>query len=152
MFSFVVKNLALKDIPLLAILFDSLMRLWMFIVKPELLHWIDDLEENVERMPGRRLGYINMAGLRSIIQERNSHMSHSNGLVDILLNKELKKSLMMDGKIKDHHLFKNSGWISFYLHNKQDVAYACYLLKKAYDRAREKQNSVRQALIVQSLQ
>lgn len=49
MFSFVVKRVGfLKDIPLLAILFDSLMRFWMFIAKPELLNWIDDLEENVK--------------------------------------------------------------------------------------------------------
>lgn len=56
---------------------------------------------------------------------------------------------MIDGKIKNHHLFKNSGWISFYLHNKQDVAYACHLLKKVYDRARENRilYSVRLALI-----
>ncbi|WP_157626024.1 hypothetical protein [Sphingobacterium sp. B29] len=52
----------LKDIPLLAILFDSLMRLWMFIAKPELLHWIDDLEENVEGMPGTTVGIHKYGG------------------------------------------------------------------------------------------
>ncbi|WP_235032868.1 MULTISPECIES: luciferase domain-containing protein [Sphingobacterium] len=118
------------------------MRLWMFIAKPELLHWIDDLEENVERMPGTTVGIHKYGGTAFNYSGKEFAHVHSNGLVDILLNKELKKSLMMDGKIKDHHLFKNSGWISFYLYNKQDVAYACYLLQKAYDRAREKQNSV----------
>lgn len=143
MFPFVVKRVGfLKDIPLLAILFDSLMRFWMFIAKPELLHWIDDLEENVEGMPGTTIGIHKYGGTAfNYLGKEFAHV-HSNGLVDILLNKELKKSLMTEGKIKDHHVFKNSGWISFYLHNKQDVAYACYLLKKAYDRVREKQNSI----------
>ena len=139
MFSFVVKRAGfLKDIPLVAIIFDSLIRFWMFITMPELLDWIDKLEEDVARMPETTIGIHKYGGTQFNYNGREFAHVHSNGLLDILLSKELKQSIMLEGKIKDHHVFKDSGWISFQLHNKQDVGYACYLLAKAYDRAKQK--------------
>lgn len=138
MFSFVVKRAGfLKDIPLFAIIFDSLMRLWMFFTKPELLDWIDELEEDVTRMSETTVGIHKYGGTQFNYKGREFAHVHSNGLLDVLLNKELKQSLMLEGKIKDHHVFKNSGWISFHLQNKQDLDYACYLLSRAYDRAKK---------------
>lgn len=143
MFSFVIKRVGfLKDLPLFAIIFDSLMRFWMFLTKPELLDWIDDLEENVTQMPGTTIGIHKYGGIGFNYMGKEFAHVHSNGLLDILLNTALKNSLMTEGKIKDHHVFKNSGWISFYLQNKQDVGYACILLDKAYDRAKQKHNSI----------
>ncbi|MFU1856651.1 luciferase family protein [Sphingobacterium sp. NGMCC 1.201703] len=118
------------------------MRFWMFLTKPELLDWIDDLEENVTQMPGTTIGIHKYGGIGFNYMEKEFAHVHSNGLLDVLLNTELKNSLMAEGKIKDHHVFKNSGWISFYLQNKQDVGYACILLDKAYDRAKQKHNSI----------
>jgi len=139
MFSFVVKRAGfLKDIPLVAIIFDSLMRFWMLVTKPELLDWIDELEEDVTRMPETTIGIHKYGGTQFNYKGREFAHVHSNGLLDILLNKELKQSLMLEGKIKDHHVYKNSGWVSFHLHNKQDVSYACYLLNIAYDRTKQK--------------
>lgn len=46
---------------------------------------------------------------------------------------------MMEGKIQDHHVFKNSGWISFCLDNKKDVSYASHLLDMAYHHLKAKQ-------------
>lgn len=141
MFSFIVKRFGfLKDIPLFAVVFDSLMRLWMFFTKPELLDWIDELEENAIRMPDTTVGIHKYGGTQFNYRGREFAHIHSNGLLDILLNKDLKRSLITEGKIKDHHVFKNSGWISFYIHSKEDVSYASYLLNKAYDRARQKDN------------
>ncbi|RKE55291.1 luciferase family protein [Sphingobacterium detergens] len=138
MFSFVVKKAGfLKDIPLVAIIFDSLMRFWMFVTKPELLDWIDELEEDMAQMPETTIGIHKYGGTQFNYKGKEFAHVHSNGLLDILLNKELKQSLIFEGKIKDHHVFKNSGWISFQLHNKQDVGYGCYLLNKAYDRAKQ---------------
>lgn len=139
MFSFVVKRLGfLKDIPLCAIIFDSLIRLWLFFTQPELLDWIDELEENVSRMPGTTVGIHKYGGTQFNYGGQEFAHVHSNGLLDILLNKELKRSLMTEGKIRDHHVFKNSGWISFHLQHQQDVTYACHLLSKAYERAKQK--------------
>jgi len=120
MFSFVVKRASfLKDIPLVAFIFDSLMRFWMFFTKPELLDWMDELEEDVARMPETTIGIHKYGGTQFNYKGREFAHVHSNGLLDILLNKELKQSLMLERKIKDHHVLKNSGWISFHLHNKQ---------------------------------
>ncbi len=58
---------------------------------------------------------------------------HSNGLLDMLLNRKLKAELMTDGRIQDHHSFRNSGWISFYMRTEEDKYYAIALLRLGYE-------------------
>ncbi|MEO6520853.1 MAG: luciferase family protein [Mucilaginibacter sp.] len=57
---------------------------------------------------------------------------HSNGLLDVLFSRQIKYDLMNQGLINDHHVFNNSGWISFYIKKEEDVAYAIDLLRMAY--------------------
>lgn len=57
---------------------------------------------------------------------------HSNGLLDILFDRKTKQLLFMEGKIEHHHIFVNSGWVSFYIKQKEDKVYAIKLLKMAY--------------------
>ena len=51
----------------------------------------------------------------------------------MLLNRRLKAELMIEGRIKDHHSFKNSGWISFYIEIEADRDYAVKLLRFGYE-------------------
>lgn len=133
MFSFVVKWLGvLKFVPLLAIFYDSLIKIWVLITKPKLLDWIDNLEENILSFPGTHIGLHKYGGMQFNYQHREFGHLHSNGILDILIGRQLKNKMLADGRIKHHHVFKNSGWISFYIRQEDDVEYARQLLQIAY--------------------
>lgn len=135
MFSFVVKRLGfLKDIPLLAIFYDSLLKFWYFLTKPKLLGWIDELEETILTQKSTSVSLHKYGGSQfNYLGKEFAHL-HSNGLLDILFSRQIKCELKLQGRIIDHHVFKNSGWISFYITNEDDMKYAKELLKIAYDR------------------
>ena len=135
MFYFVVKRLGfLKDIPLMAIFYDSLLKLWFFVTKPKLLNWIDEIEETVLALKSTSITIHKYGGSQFNYLEKEFAHLHSNGLLDILFSQKLKKEFKLHGNITDHHVFKNSGWISFYINNEEDLHYAKELLKIAYER------------------
>jgi len=134
MFSFVVKRLGfLKHIPFLAIFYDSLIKLWILFTNPQMLNWIDAIEDEVLQLQGTDIQLHKYGGTQFNYCDKELAHLHSNGLLDILFSQQLKKELLIQGRIQNHHVFMNSGWISFYIKNESDVAYAIELLRRAYD-------------------
>ncbi len=139
MFSFIVRWLGfLKGIPLMAIYYDSLIKLWVLVTNPKLLHWIDDLEEFVLTLPQTEITLHKYGGSQFNFKGKEFAHLHSNGILDILFNQKLKKELLIEGKIEEHHVFKNTGWTSFYIKKAADQSIAKELLLKAYQRLEEK--------------
>ena len=135
MFSFVVKRLGfLKTIPLTALFFDSLIKIWMFISNPKMLEWLDEIEEEVLSWNNTSVNLHKYGGIQFDYKGKEIGHVHSNGLLDVLFSKKSKMDLIKEGRIADHHVLKNSGWISFYIHNQDDVDYAKRLLKMAYEK------------------
>ena len=133
MFLFVARYLGcLKFIPGLAILFDPLLNLWTFLCQPRLLDWMDEIEKEVLTWDGTTSSIHKYGGLQLNYQGKEIGHIHSNGLLDMLLSRKIKEQLMQDPRVKDHHTFTNSGWISFYIHTEQDAGYALELLKLGY--------------------
>jgi len=133
MFSFVVKNLGfLKAVPMLPLVFDSLLRVRAFITKPKILDWMDELESEALTWPGMSMAIHKYGGLQFNSCGKEIAHLHSNGLLDLLCSKKSKMKLMLEGRIQEHHLFAKSGWISFYIRSKDDVNYAKGLLLAAY--------------------
>lgn len=139
MFSFVVKRLGfLKYIPWMAIFYDSLIKLWVLVTNPKMLSWIDAIEDAVLQLPDTDIQLHKYGGTQFNYRDKELAHLHSNGLLDILFSQKLKKQLLHEGRIQDHHVFEKSGWISFYIKNEADVAYAIDLLKLAYNRKIER--------------
>ena len=135
MFSFVVKRLDfLKSIPLFALVFDSLLKMWMLITKPERLDQIDEIENEVLNWKNTSLSLHKFGGSQFNHNQREFAHIHSNGLLDILFTQKVKAELMLYGRVEQHHVFKKSGWISFYVHHTEDVDYAIFLLKLSYNK------------------
>jgi len=124
----------LKFIPGLALVFDGLLKLGLFVAKPVLLDWMDEIEAVVITWPNVRATTHKYGGLQfDYITAEIGHI-HGHGLLDMPLSRKIKATLMTDGRIEDHHTFKNTGWISFYIRNRDDVAYALELLRLGYER------------------
>lgn len=133
LFTLTVKRLGfLKEIPLAPLVFDIGLRLWLMITRSEILHQIETLEMEVAAWPGISIGLHKYGGLQFNYQGKEIGHVHSNGLLDIRFSRVVKAKLLLDSRVTDHHIFTNSGWISFYIRNADDKEYALSLLNLAY--------------------
>jgi hypothetical protein len=62
------------------------------------------------------------------------HM-HGDHLVDIPFPKSVRNELIAAGLAEPHHILPNSGWISFYIKQTDQVEPAIALLRRSYDLA-----------------
>lgn len=139
MFNFVVKYLGfLKHIPGTGLVFDAWLKIWALLTNPKLLDYMDDIEREVSGWEKVNLGLHKYGGVQFNYNNRELGHIHGNGLLDMLLNLTLKQQLKQDGKILDHHVFKDNGWISFYIKTKADKDYALRLLKLSYQLQQQK--------------
>jgi len=142
MFLFVIRYLGfLKFIPGLGILFDGWLKIYTLLTKPDLLDWIDDIETQTLRWPGISISIHKYGGMQINCSGKEVGHIHSNGLLDMLLSRNIKARLMLeDNGVEEHHSFKNTGWISFYMHAEADVELVLKLLRVGYERVVEKES------------
>jgi hypothetical protein len=132
MFNFFVKYFGfLKSVPFAAHLFDTQLRLWELLTFSPVLKYIDDIEAEVLNWPGVGKSMHKYGGLQFNLGERELGHIHSNGLLDIRFSRKIKQQLLAEGRATEHHTFKKSGWISFYIRNAHDAVYAQELLRMA---------------------
>ena len=60
---------------------------------------------------------------------------HGNYLVDIPFPKKVRDEVITAGEAEPHHILPDTGWISFYLQEPEDVDRAINLLQRSYDLA-----------------
>lgn len=59
---------------------------------------------------------------------------HGEFLLDMLFPKNLRNELVAAGRAEPHHIYPESGWISFYIRKKEDVQAAIELCRLNYER------------------
>ena len=57
---------------------------------------------------------------------------HGSRLLDIPFTKKVRDLLVAETLASEHHILKDSGWISFYLEKYEDTAHALWLLRVSY--------------------
>ena len=139
MFLFTIKYLGfLKFIPGLAFVFDCWLKVCTLINNPTILDWMDEIEAEVLKWDNTKSDSHKYGGLQLNYGNKELGHIHSNGLLDMPLSRAIKRQLMDDGLIEDHHSFKNTGWISFYMHTPNDMVYALKLFRLSYQRLKSK--------------
>jgi hypothetical protein len=132
MFNWVVKYLGfLKHVPILPHVYDAWLKLTSLFTNKDLPDYIDEIETEVLSWQHTYVSVHKYGGIQFNIFSREVGHLHGNGLLDILLNREQKSLLMTQYPIEDHHVFKNSGWISFRIRTSQDKQIAIELLRHA---------------------
>jgi hypothetical protein len=71
-------------------------------------------------------------GVEYVIGKREIGHIHGDHLVDIPFPKKVRDALVQAGRAQAHHVLPESGWVSFYLRQPQDVEQAIALLKESY--------------------
>lgn len=85
--------------------------------------------EHVESHPHR------FGGTEFRIGKRELGHIHGNVLLDIPFPKRIRVELVAAGAAEPHHVLPNSGWVSFYIREQEDVDRAVKLLRRSYQLA-----------------
>ncbi len=85
--------------------------------------------EGLESRPHR------FGGTEYRLKDREIGHVHADRLVDLPFPKRIRDELVGAGLAEPHHLLPQSGWVSFYIHEPEDVERAIALLRRSYDLA-----------------
>ena len=79
-------------------------------------------------------------GVEYVIGRREIGHIHGDQLVDIPFPKKVRDEIVAAGRAQPHHILPDTGWVSFYLREENDVEKAVTLLHESYEIA-QKQKS-----------
>ena len=79
-------------------------------------------------------------GVEYVIGKREIGHIHGNHMVDIPFPKQVRDEIVAAGRAQPHHILPETGWVSFYLRQEDDVEKAIALLHESYQIA-QKQKS-----------
>ena len=66
---------------------------------------------------------------------------HGDHLVDIPFPKKVRDEIVSAGLAQPHHILPETGWVSFYLRQEEDVQTAIALLRRSYEIALKQKGS-----------
>jgi hypothetical protein len=139
MFDLVVNKFGfLKHVPLLPHIYDGGMKIQKLFFDRNILIFMDEIEEEVLSWKNTSARIHKFGGMQFDAGAKEIGHIHGNGVLDILFSREIKNKLIAENKACEHHTFKNSGWISFYIRTKEDKIAAVELLRSSYSRVQEK--------------
>ena len=135
MFRFIVSHLkVLKHVPFFALWFDAMMMIWSILFLPAVHQTIEAIENEVLGWQGISRSPHKFGGLQFNYAGKELGHIHSQGTLDILFTRKMKQRLIQDGQACEHHTFRQSGWVSFYIRSSEDFAGAMHLLMLSYER------------------
>ena len=76
-------------------------------------------------------------GVEYVIGRREVGHIHGDHMVDIPFPKKVRDVLVAEGRAQPHHLLPETGWISFYLRQEEDVEKAIALFRESYEIAQK---------------
>jgi len=98
-------------------------------IKKEILSW-----PYVTSWPHR------FGGIEFLLNKREIGHIHNEGLADIPFPMKIRDELVNSGRVKPHHVLPQSGWISYWFHNKEedDVSTVIQLFRMRYEQLKPK--------------
>src|ERR1700751_539252 len=132
MFKFVVMKLRwLAQIPVLPRLFDAgLMVATMLFDRPR-LRAMEMFENGIRRKYTMQTRPHRFGGVGFFIGTTEIGHLHGNGLLDLFVGKSFRAEEVRRGRALPHHVFPDSGWISFWLKSPADITRALELFEIA---------------------
>ena len=71
-------------------------------------------------------------GVEYVIGKREIGHIHGDHLVDIAFPKKVRNEIVAAGRAQPHHILPETGWVSFYVGEAEDVEKAIALLEESY--------------------
>ena len=98
---------------------------------PRRLRAISAIESTVRGWAGMRAGIHRLGGIGFFCRGKETSHIHGNGLLDCFVGRAKRDRLVASGRALPHHVFPNSGWISFWIEDESDVEAALRLIRIA---------------------
>ncbi len=103
------------------------------------------INQKMMECDGITSGVHRFGGTEYRLGKREIGHIHGNYLVDIPFPLKIRNEILAGGDAEAHHVLPESGWVSIYIRNDDDVERAIELLKRSYHLAmeqKEKRNKV----------
>ncbi len=132
MFKFVVRKLRwLARIPVLPQLFDAGLMVATILFDRPRLRAMEMFENAIRRKYPIQRRPHRFGGVGFFIGTTEIGHLHGNGLLDLFVGKSFRAEEVRRGRALLHHVFPESGWISFWLKSPADIAQALELFEIA---------------------
>ena len=130
MFIFVVRYLRwLARIPGLPQFFDALLLANTCLFRRARLIAMENLEAQALAIPGVLLKVHRFGGIEFVHHDgRELGHLHGHGLLDVPVGRPVADLLLAHGRVRPHHVFPRSKWISFQIESEVDIPVALELL------------------------
>jgi hypothetical protein len=112
-------------------IFDAMLLGATGLFKPARLRAISTIESTVHEWPEMRVGVHRLGGIGFFFRGKESSHIHGNGLLDCFVGRAERDRLVESGRALPHHIFPQSGWISFWVRNETDIRPALDLIRIA---------------------
>lgn len=63
---------------------------------------------------------------------------HGDSMADMPFPKQRRDELVADGRVQPHHMYPESGWVTFYIRGAEEVPRVLELFQMQYERIRNK--------------
>ena len=83
-------------------------------------------------------------GVEYVIGRREIGHIHGDQMVDIPFPKKVRDEIVVAGRAQPHHILPDTGWVSFYLRQEDDVEKAITLLHESYEIAQKQKSKTKE--------
>ncbi len=97
------------------------------IIKDEVLKW-----------PGITAEPNRFGGIEFLVNKKEMGHLHGEKLADLPFPNETRKELVASGRALPHHIYPESGWVSYWIRNSDDIPAVLELFEIQYERLRSK--------------
>ena len=101
------------------------------VFRPARLRAISAIEAAVGQWPEMRAGVHRLGGIGFSYRGKESSHIHGNGLLDCFVGCDQRDALITEGRALSHHVFPQSGWVSFWVEDENDIGPALDLIRMA---------------------
>ncbi len=81
-------------------------------------------------------------GVEYVIGKREIGHVHGDHMVDIPFPKKVRDEIVAAGRAQPHHILPETGWVSFYIRQDDDVEKAIALLHESYEIAQKQKSKL----------
>lgn len=136
MFYFVVRYLRwIARVPGLPHVFDAFLLTASCVFRRSRVAAMEILEVEALRLKGVRLKVHRFGGIEFVQQDgRELGHLHGHGLLDVAVGRQTASVLLAKARVRPHHVFPCSRWVSFQIESQADVPFALELLTVAQSR------------------
>jgi Family of unknown function (DUF5519) len=90
--------------------------------------------QKIHEWPGVTIEPNRFGGVEFLVNEKEMGHLHGERLADLPFPVEIKKSLVSSGQALPHHIYPESGWVSYWIRNSEDIPAVIHLFKLQYER------------------